>query len=842
MVGNGMVGERLLTELHRNGLLDHNQVIVIGEERRAAYDRVHLSSYVEGASAADLSVADADLHAHVNCEVLLGQRVVSVDRGAKTLRTDAGRDVAYDTLVMATGSAPFVPPIPGADTTGCHVYRTIEDLDGITTDAATSTRGAVIGGGLLGLEAANALRLLGVAVTVVEFAPRLMPRQLDHMASAALQGRIEQMGIEIRTDTATRAIRSAGNRVAGLVFSDGEELDAQMVVYSAGIRPRDELAKQIGLRLGERGGIAVDAGLQTSDPDIYAVGECASVAGMIYGLVGPGYAMAKVLATRLAGGDATFEGADMSTQLKLLGVDVASLGDALNTTPGCRSVVFDDPVGGVYRKVVSSADGTTVLGAVLVGDASGYGELQRLAVSGRPAAVPIASLAAPPASPVEPSSGELHDDDLVCTCNTVTKGALCGAVRDQGLTTLAEVKGKTDAGTGCGSCTVLCQKLLNSELQAAGLEVDTSLCPHFAYTRQELFDIVRVRDHRTFAALLADAGTGGGCEICKPTVAAILATQHGEYVLTPDHAPLQDTNDRFLANIQKNGTYSVIPRVPGGEITPDKLMALGQVATDFDLYTKITGGQRIDLFGARLDQLPAIWQRLIDAGFESGHAYGKALRTVKSCVGRSWCRYGVQDSTTLAIDLEQRYRGLRSPHKIKMAVSGCSRECAEAQSKDIGVIATENGWNLYVGGNGGMKPQHAVLLATDLSTADLIRLIDRFVAYYIRTADKLERTATWLNRIEGGLAHVRQVVMEDSLGLAEELEAAIAHHVATYACEWQATLEDPERLDMFASYVNDERPDPDLVWVRERGQRRPATMEEKRLLPVVNVAPEGAMQ
>ncbi|HUG85977.1 MAG TPA: nitrite reductase large subunit NirB, partial [Euzebya sp.] len=562
---------------------------------------------------------------------------------------------------------------------------------------------------------------------------------------------------------------------------------------------------------------------------------CASVDGMVYGLVGPGYAMAKVLANRLAGGDATFGGADMSTSLKLLGVDVASVGDALGETPGCRSVVFDDPIGAVYRRVVTAADGSRVLGAIMVGDVSGYDQLQRLAVSGRVPEMSAAALAAPRAGGVTTSPGELADEDLVCTCNTVTKGQICDAVREHGLSTLADLKTATDAGTGCGSCTVLCKSLLDRELEAQGVAVDRSLCAHFALTRQELFDVVRVKGHRTFAAVLADVGTGGGCEICKPTIASILATQQNEYVLTPDHAPLQDSNDRFLANIQRDGTYSVVPRIPGGEITPDKLLVLAQVAKQFDLYTKITGGQRIDLFGARLEQLPEIWRQLVDAGFESGHAYGKALRTVKSCVGQTWCRYGVQDSTTLAIALEQRYRGLRSPHKIKMAVSGCSRECAEAQSKDVGVIATESGWNLYVCGNGGMKPQHAKLLATDLTTEELVGAVDRFLAYYVRTADRLERTATWLNRIEGGIEHVRAVVLDDSLGLAEELEAAIAHHIATYACEWTATLEDPERVAMFASYVDTDGPDPDLAYVRERDQRRPATADERRLLPVLQV-------
>ncbi|WP_370324870.1 nitrite reductase large subunit NirB [Euzebya sp.] len=843
VVGDGMVGARFLTELDRAGLLGAHHVTVIGEERHAAYDRVHLSSYVEGASAADLSVADTGLRAHPAVDCRMGRRATAIDRDARTVTTDDGAVIGYDHLVLATGSSPFVPPIPGSDGVDCFTYRTLDDLDGIIAAAAGAHRGVVIGGGLLGLEAANALRLLGLDVAVVEFAPRLMPRQLDDGGARALRQRIADLGIDVRTDTATSAIvADADGRVSHLAFDDGTTLPTDLVVFSAGIRARDELARAADLAVGERGGVAVDETLTTADPHVHAIGECASVDGVVYGLVGPGYAMARVLAGRLAGGEATFDGADLSTQLKLLGVDVASVGDAMGDGEGCRSVVFDDPIGAVYRKVVTSADGQRVLGGILVGDASGYDRILRLTTSGRPAEVPAAALAAPQVDAPATGPGDLADDDLVCTCNTVTKGTICQSIRHDGITTLGGLRAATDAGTGCGSCTALCKRILDTEMAAQGLEVDTSLCAHFPLTRQELFDVVRVRGHRTFAEVIADAGRGGGCEICKPAVASILATQHNEYVLTPAHAPTQDTNDRFLANIQRDGTYSVVPRVPGGEITPRKLAVLAAVAEEFDLYTKITGGQRIDLFGARLEQLPAIWRRLVDAGFESGHAYGKALRTVKSCVGRSWCRYGVQDSTTLAIELEQRYRGLRSPHKIKMAVSGCSRECAEAQGKDVGVIATERGWNLYVGGNGGMTPQHAVLLATDLSTEDLVRTIDRFLAYYVRTADKLERTATWLNRIDGGIDHVRAVVLEDALGLADELEAAMARHVETYADEWAATLDDPERLTMFASYVNDDAGD-DLAYVRERDQRRPATDDERRrLLPVVDVtAREGAM-
>jgi nitrite reductase (NADH) large subunit len=374
----------------------------------------------------------------------------------------------------------------------------------------------------------------------------------------------------------------------------------------------------------------------------------------------------------------------------------------------------------------------------------------------------------------------------------------------------------------------LLETLVREEQRRAGISMVDHLCEHFPLSRAELFDLVRLRCHTTFREVLQAYGNGRGCDICKPALASILASLANGYILDGEQASLQDTNDHFLANMQKDGTYSVVPRVPGGEISPEKLIVLGEVARDFGLYTKITGGQRVDLFGARVDHLPAIWHRLIEAGFESGHAYGKALRTVKSCVGQTWCRYGVQDSTTMAIALEERYRGLRAPHKIKMAVSGCVRECAEAQSKDVGVIATERGWNLFVAGNGGMRPRHAELLASDLDDEALVQLIDRFLMYYIRTADRLERTATWLEKIEGGLDHVRRVVVEDSLHVCAELERDMQRHVDTYECEWKATLDDPARLRRFVTFVNAPgEPDPNIVFVRERGQLRPATPEER---------------
>jgi nitrite reductase (NADH) large subunit len=834
VVGNGMVGQQVLGSLVETGAADRYRIVTFAEEPRAAYDRVHLSDYLNGRTAEDLSLADAAVAEHDNVEVHLGERVVAIDRGAATISTDRGTAIAYDHLVLATGSYPFVPPIEGGDGPGCFVYRTLDDLDAIRNAAAGARSGAVIGGGLLGLEAANALKNLGLLTHVVEFAPRLMPVQVDDGGGAALRSRIGALGIGVHSDKATRRIRRDGqDRVVGLAFEEGPNLDVDLVVFSAGIRPRDELARECGLEVGERGGVVIDSTCTTSDPRISAVGECALYEGRIYGLVAPGYAMARVVADRLAGRDAVFTGADMSTKLKLLGVDVASFGDAHGSTPGARSIMWSDPVTDVYKKLVVSEDRTLLLGGVLVGDAEAYDDLHTryanaIALPEDPGLLLLPSGQGAPAL----GAAAIPETATVCNCNNVSKGAICSAIAD-GCTTIGALKAQTKAGSTCGSCTSLCKSILDDELTKAGIEVDTSICEHFAYTRQELFDIIRIRELRTFAELLEGWGRGAGCEICKPAVASALASLWDDHVLSDDLAGLQDTNDRFLANFQRDGSYSVVPRVPGGEITPEKLIVLGEVAREFDLYTKITGGQRIDLFGARLDQLPAIWERLVAAGFESGHAYGKALRTVKSCVGQTWCRYGVQDSTSMAIFLEQRYRGLRSPHKLKGGVSGCARECAEAQSKDFGLVATENGWNLFVAGNGGMRPEHATLLAQDLDAETLVRYLDRFMAYYIRTADRLERTSVWFSKLEGGIDHLRRVIIDDSLGIAAELEADIARHVAGYECEWKTTLADPERLKHFRHFVNDAGPDPSLAYVRERGQRRPVTPEEIELLPVL---------
>ncbi|MER5787091.1 nitrite reductase large subunit NirB [Streptomyces sp. NPDC001980] len=835
LVGHGMVGQRFLEALAERGLTATHRVVVLCEEPRPAYDRVALTSYFSGRTPDELSMTDMEFIDTHGIELYVGDPAETIDRAARTVTARSGKVVAYDTLVLATGSYPFVPPVPHKDATGCFVYRTIEDLLAIEEYAKSrATVGAVVGGGLLGLEAAGALQGLGLTTHIVEFAPRLMPVQVDEGGGAALLRTIEEMGLTVHTGVGTQEIVvDPAGAVTGMKLSDGSELATDLVVFSAGVRPRDQLARDCGLTVGERGGITVDEQCRTvADPHVFAIGECALAAdGRVYGLVAPGYEQAGTAAATIAAGEAAFTGADLSTKLKLLGVDVASFGDAHGTSEDCLDVVYSDARSGLYKKLVIGRDGT-LLGGILVGDADAYGTLKAFTGSVPPVAPESLVLPAGASGGAQLGPSALPDEAVVCSCHNVSKGTIRGAVTEHSCTTVPEVKKCTKAGTGCGSCVKVLGQLVTAELEASGVEVDKGLCGCFAQTREELYEIVLALRVNTYRDLLDRYGRegargGDGCEVCKPAVASIIASLApaigaSGYVLDGEQAALQDSNDHFLANLQKNGSYSVVPRIPGGEITPEGLITIGEIARDFGLYTKITGGQRIDMFGARVEQLPLIWTRLVDAGFESGHAYGKALRTVKSCVGQTWCRYGVQDSVRMAIDLELRYRGLRSPHKLKSAVSGCARECAEAQSKDFGVIATANGWNLYVGGNGGATPRHADLLAQDLTDAELVRLIDRFLMFYIRTADRLERTSTWLERIPGGLDHVRDVVVEDSLGICEELESLMAAHVAHYADEWATTIDNPEKLARFVSFVNaPDTPDPVVGFVPERDQMKP---------------------
>lgn len=839
VIGNGMVGHHFVEQLRAQS--PNTTIRVLSGEPRLAYDRVHLSEFFSGKTADDLAMTTPQHYDSLNINFHTNAWVTDINKEGRIVTTKDGVQYTYDKLVLATGSYPFVPPIPGNDQAHCLVYRTIEDLNDIQASAQVSKTGVVVGGGLLGLEAANALKEAGLQTHVVEFAPQLMAVQMDVAGGRLLRDKISELGVTVHTQKATQEIVAGEESRYRMNFADGTFLETDMILFSAGIRPSDALAKVNDLEMGERGGIVIDDYCLTSDNNIYAIGECALWQQRIYGLVAPGYTMARTAVSHIVNDDirlaSKFEGADMSTKLKLMGVEVGSIGDAHAKTPDSLTYTYENQPAGIYKKIVVNEAQTRLIGAVLVGDTAEYDTLLQYALNDIELPEFPESLILPSSDNAAPALGTdaLPMSATVCSCHNVSKGDIVSAI-DEGSCDLDAIKTCTKASSGCGGCSALLKTVVETELEKRGVDVKKDICEHFAYSRQALFHIVKVEGIRSFNELIDAHGTGLGCEICKPVAASILASVYNDFILQKEHLGLQDTNDIFLGNMQKDGTYSVVPRVPGGEITPEKLILLGEVAQDYRLYTKITGGQRVDLFGARVEDLPDIWERLVLGGFETGHAYAKALRTVKSCVGSTWCRYGVQDSVGQAIDLENRYKGLRAPHKIKFAVSGCTRECAEAQSKDIGVIATDNGWNLYVCGNGGMKPRHADLFATDLDSPTLVKYIDRILSFYVKTADRLQRTSVWMDNMEGGLGYLQDVIIHDSLGIAQELEAQMETVVDTYQCEWKSVVESEESRKRFRQFVNSDKKDVNIAFVEERGQIRPATEEEKLKINIVELA------
>jgi nitrite reductase (NADH) large subunit len=822
-----MVGYKFCEKLIAKVGTDKYAITVFGEESRPAYDRVHLSEYISEKTSEQLSMAAENWYTDNKIDLRLSDPIINIDTDKQTVRSHHGIELSYHYLVLATGSAPFVPNIPGVEKDGVFVYRTIDDLDLIKSFAKKAKKAAVIGGGLLGLEAAKALLDLGIGdAHVIEFAPRLMPRQIDTQGSQVLETKLKALGISCHLNKNTSTIDGT-DTISGLSFADGSSLDVDMLVISAGIKPRDELARLCGIECGGRGGIVVNNQLQTSAKNVYAIGECALAHQMIYGLVAPGYEMAEIVCKQIIDNNnsqAEFLPFDMSTKLKLIGVDVASFGNPFAEGDEARSIIFEDSQKGIYKRINISPDGKELLGGILVGDAEQYNMLLQTCKNKTilPPNPEDLMLGARGGSD-DQSAGvmSLPDDALICSCEAVTKGDICHEVTENKHITFDAIKKCTKAGTGCGGCAPMVKDIINGTLKEQGVYIKNVICEHFDYSRQELYDLIKIKEIKTYEDALNTLGKNDGCEVCKPAVASILASLWNNMILEKGNATVQDSNDRYLANIQKGGTYSVVPRIPGGEITPEKLITIGQVAQKYNLYTKITGGQRIDLFGAHVGDLPNIWEELINAGFESGHAYGKALRTVKSCVGSTWCRFGLHDSVSFAIEIEERYRGLRAPHKIKGGVSGCIRECAEAQGKDFGIIATEKGWNLYVCGNGGSKPQHAILIASDISKELTVKYIDRFLMFYIKTAEPLSRTATWLNKMEGGIAYLKNVIINDSLGICQQLEQEMQLLVDTYSCEWAEVVNNPELRKRFTHFVNaPEIKDPTVQFTKLRDQKQ----------------------
>eukprot|EP00403_Amphidinium_massartii_P032789 CAMPEP_0178435172 /NCGR_PEP_ID=MMETSP0689_2-20121128/33794_1 /TAXON_ID=160604 /ORGANISM="Amphidinium massartii, Strain CS-259" /LENGTH=1070 /DNA_ID=CAMNT_0020057243 /DNA_START=47 /DNA_END=3259 /DNA_ORIENTATION=+ len=886
VIGHGPIGHSFIEKLvEREAGFD---ITVICEEPRPAYNRVMLTQYfldLDGAQHDQMKLSywsEEDLKSK-GVKLVYG-RATSIDRENKSVSfskvahggssPDAEGDaVKYDSLVLCTGSFCFVPPTPGfvlpekknpewpddpaSRPEGVFVYRTIEDLEALIAAAKNGAKkAAVIGGGLLGLEAAKAVYDLKMESHVVEMAPYLMPTQLNEGAGRALERKISNLGINVHSGAKIQeAVLDESGKVKGLKFIPNGEmdpivLDVDMVVVSCGVRPRDELARGCGLEVGGRGGVKVDSGLKSSDPNIYALGEVASIGGVFcYGLWAPGVDQADALVQNLVDGEgsACYEKSDLSTKLKLLGVDVASFGSDESfwfkrkfdgKDPDVVNIECSSALDGSYRRLCFTKDGSKLVGGVLVGDAKDYPKLLQLCKKGDLGGSDPESLAfrrPPPGQGVVANDGGdgtgIAEDDVICTCLNVSKGDIVKAIKDKDCMTVPQLKKCTKAGTGCGGCCTPVgevPKVLNATLKMLGKEVKAGICGCFPYTRQELFDIVRVKEIKTFEDAVEKAAKGGaGCELCKPVLASIMANIWNDNVLTKGRDQIQDTNDQFLANIQKTGTYSVIPRCAGGDITPDELIAIGSTAKKFGLWTKVTGAQRLGMYGAPVHQLPAIFKDLVDAGLESGHAYGKALRTVKSCVGSTWCRYGQQDSVSMACTLENRYKGLRAPHKIKMAVSGCLRECAEAQGKDVGCIATNNGYNLYLCGNGGAKPRHAQLFATSIDEETCLKYIDRFLMFYCSTAKHLQRTAPWLEELPGGIEYLKKVVIDDTLGICADLEALMKRNMEAYKCEWKEVVYDEELQKKFQQFsnTNDTLDTEQLEYVDMRKQRHPATYD-----------------
>ncbi|NHU84987.1 FAD-dependent oxidoreductase [Kocuria sp. JC486] len=841
VIGGGPAAHRFTQKMLQKGL-GEDTITVLTEEPWAPYDRVALETLFNDPER-DLSLGDSGFWDHPQLDLRTKTRASDLDVKNQVVHTRGGEDFPYDELVLATGSNAATLNIPGAHRV--HLFRTIEDVQGMVKEVADlreklgrAPRGVVVGGGLLGLEAAAGLKDLGAEATILDVAEFLLCTQMDRDGGLAVNSLMREHGLDVRCERFIAGVElDEEENVVGVTVKDGpgedaavEHIDADMVVLGIGIRARSGLARRAGFHLGARGGVVVDESCKTSVAHVWAIGEVADILGQTWGLVGPANIMAEVVADRLFGGDSTVTGFDTSTRLKFSGVDVASFGDVYAKTPGSIEVNYTDPVAGVYQKIVVGKDQETLLGGVFVGNADPYDALRPL--QGR-------SLPAEPARYLSAAGGdapetELPDDAILCSCNNVSFGTVREAVKD-GNQSVPALKKCTSAGTQCGSCVPMLQKTMEKTMLSLGLTVSKALCEHFDLSRQELYATVRASGIRTFPEALERFGKGrDGCLICKPVMASILSSQPKAYVLDEGRGALQDTNDRNLGNMQKDGTYSVVPRIPGGEITPEKLAVIASVAKDYGLYTKVTGAQRIGLYGARLEELPEIWKRFVDAGFESGQAYGKALRNVKSCIGSTWCRFGVQDSVGMGIRLENRYRGLRSPHKFKIGSSGCARDCAEAQGKDIGVMATPEGWTLYLGGNGGANPAHARVIAQDIDELTLVKYIDRYLMYYIRTADKLQRTARWLEDLDeeygDAMAHLKSVLIDDSLGICADLEADMERQIEGYQDEWAATLASPERLRRFRSFVNEPETSDDASrqYVLERDQIRPATQDEIR--------------
>ncbi|KAJ5158350.1 FAD-dependent pyridine nucleotide-disulfide oxidoreductase [Penicillium coprophilum] len=861
IVGLGMVAISFIEKIIKQDTQRNFEIVVIGEESHVAYNRVGLSSFFEHRKIEDLYLNPTEWYDSFKERAFdhhLNTRVTAIDPTEKTVQTSTGATLSYDILVLATGSDATLPThTPGYDAKGVFVYRTISDLERLI-DFAAQHKGetaVTVGGGLLGLEAAKAMTDLEDFgnVKLIDRNKWVLARQLDADAGMLVTRKIRDLGLDVLHQKRVKIVHTdEENNVVGITFEDGERIDCCCICFAIGVQPRDELGRDIGIQCGERGGFVIDKSLQTSIPGIYAVGECASWENQTFGIIAPGIEMADVLAFNLTNPDKqprSFTRPDLSTKLKLLGVDVASFGDFFAdrdgpkflpgrrppTVPGLaeinsreeppvKALTYKDPFSGVYKKYLFTMDGKFLLGGMMIGDTKDYLKLNQMVKLQKELDVPPSQFILGAQNGGEETADDLDDSTQICSCHNVTKGDVVENVKNGSCTTIAQVKSCTKAGTGCGGCMPLVQSIFNKTMLEMGQEVSNHLCSHIPYSRADLYNIVAIKQLKTFVDIMKDVGkhpSSLGCELCKPAIASILSSLFNPHIMDKGFNDLQETNDKFLANIQRNGTFSVVPRIPGGEITADKLIAIGSVAKKYGLYCKITGAQRIDMFGAKKQDLLNIWTELVDAGMESGHAYAKALRAIKSCVGTTWCRFGVGDSVGMAIRLEERYKSIRAPHKFKGAVSGCVRECAEAQNKDFGLIATENGFNIFVGGNGGAKPRHAELLVTDVPAEMVMPIIDRYLIFYIRTADKLQRTARWIENLPGGINYLKEVIVDDKLGICADMEKQMHELVDSYFCEWTETVKDPKRRKVFQQFANTDETVETVEVIQERSQQRP---------------------
>ncbi|PWC34625.1 nitrite reductase [Azospirillum sp. TSO35-2] len=763
VVGNGMAGMKTVEELLAKAP-GRYEITVFGAEPHPNYNRIMLSPVLAGEKTFDQIVLNSREWYDANGITLLtGEPVEGIDRAAKTVVSQSGRVVSYDRLLLATGSMPFIIPVPGATLPGVIGFRDLADVDAMLEAAARGGRAVVIGGGLLGLEAANGLRVKGMDVTVIHLMPTLMERQLDPSAGTLLQRELERRGIEVLTGADTAEILG-DERVTAVRLKDGRELPADIVVMAVGIRPNMALGKLAGLDCGR--GIRVDDQMRTSDPSIFAVGECVEHRGVTWGLVAPLFEMAKVLADRLAGGEGgAYTGSVTSTKLKVTGVDVFSAGD-FSGGEGTEDIVFRDAARGVYKRLVLK-DGK-LLGAVLYGDTKDGAWYFSLLKDGADVSAERETMifgqgfGGADAGDPNAAIAALPDSAEICGCNGVCKGTIVKAITDKGLTSLDEVKAHTKASASCGGCAGTVERLLAVTLgdgfTAAPTVKPMCKCTHHSHDAVRAAIVDRGLKSMADVFQAMEWTTPDGCASCRPALNYyLLCAWPGEYT---DDYQSRYINERVHANIQKDGTYSVVPRMWGGLTTASELRAIADVVDKFAIPTvKVTGGQRIDLFGVKKEDLPAVWADLNAAGMVSGHAYAKGLRTVKTCVGSEWCRFGTQDSTGLGVKLERMTWGTWTPHKVKLAVSGCPRNCAEATIKDLGVVCIDSGYELHVGGNGGLHVRACDLLVRVATEEEVLEYTGAFMQLYREEARYLERTAPWVERV--GLDHIKAALVED---------------------------------------------------------------------------------